>query len=179
MGAGETNMNVAFDIVIVLTIAAAAFTGYRLGIVRAGMAAFGIAAGFATAKYSAPPITPYVGRVFNDPEMAQAVSVMAVVFGVLVVSIVAGALLRRGLKFLLLGWLDSSAGAIAGVALLLVMWTAGLNVVVPNLNDNLAEAVERSHVAGTILRVGPGFLDSAPEFVRDYAEARIPVLGIN
>ena len=172
-------MNVALDIVIVATTVAAAYFGWRLGIVRAGVAVFGIAAGIVLAIYSAPYVTPYVGRVFNDPEMAQAVSVMTVVVGVLVASIVAGAMLRRALKFIFLGWLDESSGAIAGLALLLVMWSAGLNVLVPNLSDELAEVVDRAPVAGTLLGTGPTFLEAAPDIVRDYAVSRIPSLGIN
>ena len=172
-------MNIALDIVIVATTLAAAYFGWRLGIVRAGMAVFGIAAGIVLAKYSVPYVTPYVGRVFNDPEMAQAVSVMAVVVGVLVASIVAGAMLRRALKFLFLGWLDASSGAIAGLALLLVMWSAGLNVVVPNLSDEMAEIVDRGPVAGTLLSKGPNILEAAPDFVREYTFDRIPNLGIN
>ena len=172
-------MNIALDIVIVVTTVAAAYMGWRLGIVRAGMAVFGIAAGIVLAKHSAPHVTPYVGRVFNDPEMAQALSVMAVVVGVVVASIVAGAMLRRAFKFLFLGWLDASSGAIVGLALLLVIWSAGLNVIVPNLNDELGEAVDRAPVASTLLREGPTYLESAPDFVRDYAVARIPYLDIN
>ncbi len=172
-------MNVALDIIIVLTTVAAAYIGWRMGIIRAGMMAFGLAAGIVLAKFGAPHVTPYVGRVFNDPEMAQAVSVMAIVVGVLIASIVAGAMLRRALKFLFLGWLDASSGAIAGLALLLVVWSAGLNAVVPNVNDVVAETVDGAPVARTLLLKGPTFLNAAPDFVRDYAEARIPSLGIN
>ena len=172
-------MNVALDLVVVVTTLAAAYAGWRLGVVRAAMAVFGIAAGIVLAKYGTPHMTPYVGRVFNDTEMAQAISVIAVVLGMLAASIFAGAMLRRALKFVYLGWLDSSSGAIAGLALLLVMWSAGLNAVVPKLNDDLAVAVDHSHVAGILLRQGPTYLEAAPDFVRDYGLARIPRLGIN
>ena len=172
-------MNVALDIVIVVTTVAAAYAGWRLGIIRAGMGIFGIVAGLVFAKYATHHVTPYVGLVFNDPEMAQAVSVMTVVLGVLVASIVAGAILRRALKFIFLGWLDESSGAIAGLALLLIVWSAGLNVAVPNLGDELADAVDRAPVAGTLLRTGPTFLEAAPDFVKDYAVTKIPNLGIN
>lgn len=172
-------MNVALDVVIVVTTVAAAFVGWRLGIVRAGMAVLGVVAGVVLAKYATPHVTPYVGRVFNDPEMAQAISVMTVVVGVLIASIVAGAMLRRAFKVLFLGWLDASSGAIAGLALLLVVWSAGLNGVVPNLGNELAEAIEHTPVAGSLLKKGPAFLEVAPDFVRDYAAATIPNLGIN
>ncbi len=172
-------MNVALDIAIVVTTVAAAYFGLRLGIIRAGTAVSGIVGGVMLAKYSSPHVTPYVGRVFNDPEMAQAISVMAVVLGVLIASIVAGVMLRRAFQFLFLGWLDASAGAIAGFALLLGVWSVGLNVVVPNLSDELAEVVERAPVAGTLMRKGPALLEAAPGFVRDYAVARVPGLAIN
>ena len=172
-------MNVALDIVVVVTTVAAAYAGWRLGILRAGMAVFGIAAGIVLAKYATSHVTPYVSLVFDDPEMAQAIGVMAVVVGVLIASIVAGAMLRRAFKFLFLGWLDSSTGAVVGVAVLLVMWSAGLNVAMPNLSDELAEAIDRAPVAGTVLRQGPLYLEAAPDFVRDYAVARLPDFDIN
>ena len=172
-------MNVALDIVVVLTTVAAAYAGWRLGILRAGMAVFGIGAGVVLAKYATSHLTPYVGLVFDDPEMAQAVSVMAVIVGVLIASIVAGTILRRVFKLLFLGWLDSSTGAVVGVAVLLAMWSAGLNVVGPNLSDELAEAIDRAPVAGTVLRQGPLYLEAAPDFVREFAVAKLPDLGID
>ena len=163
-------MSTSLDIVIVITIVAATYFGWRLGILRTGMPLAGIGAGIFLANHSSPQLAQYVGQFVDDQDLAQTISLWTVVLGLGAISIVLGVIMRRVFQFVFLGWLDGTAGAVTGLALILVVWSVGLNYAGPALGEAIMESVDRAPLAGTILREGPTLLDATPDFVKGYAE---------
>ncbi len=175
IGNRRNNMIGILDVVIVATALVAAYLGWRVGMVRVGMGLVGLGGGIVLAGYSATQVTPYMAEYVSEPDLAYAFSFLVVALATAAVAIFVGGLLRRFLKLIFLGWLDGTAGAALGMALMVGVWSVGLPSAGPAINEEFIESIDETPVAGTILREAPRLLDLAPDFVDEAADG----LGIS
>ena len=104
------------DVGILAIVALSGFLGLLRGAVREVMALGALLLGILVALYGYPDLAARLGAWIEDPLLAQA----AAFFGILLLFWIAfalvGALLRRRVRFLRLGWADRIGGLVFGLA---------------------------------------------------------------
>ena len=172
-------MVTGLDIAIIVSGGVATYLGWRLGMIRVGMALVGVAAGVVLGMYNAPSVTPYVAQVAGEGKLADGLGFMAVFLGVFAASVFLGAVIQRFLRLVFLGWLDSTAGAILGLLVMVGLWSVGLYFVGPSLGEDFIRSLDNTGVAGTMRREAPMLLDAAPEIIKRYTVDRFQDLSVN
>ena len=162
-------MGNGLDIAIIVSGGVATYLGWRMGMVRVGMALVGLAAGIILGFYNGPSVAPYIAQVIGEGKPADGIGFMVVFLGVLAASMFLGAMMQRVLKLVFLGWLDGTAGAILGLLVMIGLWSAGLHFVGPSLGEDFIRSLDNSVVAGTMRREAPLLLNAAPDIVKRYA----------
>lgn len=102
------------DVVILAAVTIAVVAGLFRGAVRTVFSAAGIVVGFLVASRESGAVGVLLERLVR-PELAAVLGFVAVFFGIAVAFTLAGALFRKVLSGLMLGWLDRIAGAALGL----------------------------------------------------------------
>ena len=103
-------MVTGLDIAIIVSGGVATYLGWRLGMIRVGVALVGVAAGIVLGMCNAPNVAPHVAQLVGEGKLAEGIAFMAVFLGVFAASVFLGAVIQRLLGLVFLGWLDSTAG---------------------------------------------------------------------
>ena len=170
-------MGNGLDIAIIVSGGVATYLGWRLGMIRVGMALIGVAAGIVLGLYNGAGVAPYAAQVVGDGKLADGLGFMAVFLGVFVASVFLGTMIQRVLGMVFLGWLDGTVGPVLGLLVLLGLWSIGLYLVGPSLGDDFIRSLDNTVVAGTMRREAPLLLNAVPDFVKRYAVSPIQDLS--
>ncbi|MFP4257360.1 MAG: CvpA family protein [Desulfovermiculus sp.] len=104
------------DIVFALIIGLALLRGLWRGVIREVSSLIALAAGFIAAGRYAVPVSGSVQQVVGNPQVAAGLSYVGVFLAVFVCVVVMGALVRKVLHAVLLGWADRLGGGVFGFA---------------------------------------------------------------
>ncbi len=104
------------DIVFALIIGLALLRGLWRGVIREVSSLIALAAGFIAAGRYAVPVSGSVQQVVGNPQVAVGLSYVGVFLAVFVCVVVMGALVRKVLHAVLLGWADRLGGGVFGLA---------------------------------------------------------------
>jgi len=156
------------DIVILVAIAAAAFLGLRMGLIKAVLILAGIIVGVILAGHFSGPLGERLTFISSEG-VAKGVAFAIIMIGVLIVAAIVVRLLTWAAKVVMLGWVNRLGGAILGLFLgalfcgaLLAMWVHFVG---------MADAIANSAIASVLLDRLPMVLALLPgEFdgVRSY-----------
>ena len=156
------------DIVILVAIAAAAFLGLRMGLIRAVLILAGIIVGVVLAGHFSGPLGERLSFIPSEG-VAKGVAFAIILIGVLIIAVVLARLLTWATKVVMLGWVNRLGGAVLGLLLgalfcgaLLAMWVHFVG---------MAETIAESAIATILLDRLPMVLALLPgEFdgVRSY-----------
>ncbi|HEX9015143.1 MAG TPA: CvpA family protein [Chloroflexota bacterium] len=150
------------DMLVALLIVAGAWRGYRRGLIREGMALLGLLGGMIVAsrfhEAVASLIEPFVGRGFAD----------GIAYGGIVLLILGAATLftlalKRLMKFVFAGRLDTAAGVIFGGLQGAVLASLVLLVMVKFRMFGVDKSFEDSQLAVAALALLPGIAGLLPE----------------
>ena len=92
---------------------------------------------------------------------------------VFIATLIVGLVARRIVKFLFLGWLDGSFGAVLGVGVAATLWFVALDFSTPYQSEGLSEAVAQSKVAQFLLIEFPNVVSFVPPSMAGFL-ANIP-----
>ena len=145
----------AVDWLALAFVAVAALIGLRSGLLASALTALGVGAGAALGARLAPHLLPDGSRSPYTPLVALAGASVLAIFLASAGSL-AGASLRRGLRFTPLRALDSAGGLLLGaLAGLAIVWiAAAVALHLPGQTD-LRQAAQRSVVARELNEVAP------------------------
>ena len=143
------------DIVIIVVVALATLMGWRMGVLRAATTLAGLIGGVYLASVYHNQARDLIGS-FTNNESAATMGGYALVFVVVMVAaFIAGSIVRRLLRLIFLGWLDSLAGAALGFLLSVGVLMA---VLIPLRNSQLlglGDTISSSALATTITNAAP------------------------
>ena len=105
------------DIVIIVVVATAAFSGWRVGIVKAMVTFVGMVAGVYLASVFHSQAGDAVGAVVENETLAAWLGYALVFVIVMGAAFAAGAVIRKMMALVLLGWVDRLTGATAGLVI--------------------------------------------------------------
>jgi len=109
------------DAVIIVIALIGAYIGYKQGLIRAVFSVIGLIAGVAIAGRYSP----------GGAEWAYIVSFILIVVAILIAANLIGAvIIKRFIKFIMMGWLDSLGGAVLGLFVGALLVAAILSAVV-------------------------------------------------
>lgn len=104
------------DAGIVAVVVLSGFLGLLRGGVREVLALGSLLLGLLVALYAYADLARPLDRWIDDPLLAQAAAFFGILLVIWIVFALAGALLRRLVRFLRLGWADRIAGLVFGLA---------------------------------------------------------------
>jgi len=156
------------DIVILVALAAAAFLGLRMGLIKAVLILVGIIVGVVLAGHFSGPLGERLTFIPSEG-VAKGVAFAIILIGVLIIAVVLARLLTWATKVVMLSWVNRLGGAVLGLLLgalfcgaLLAMWVHFVG---------MAETIAESAIATILLDRLPMVLALLPgEFdgVRSY-----------
>jgi membrane protein required for colicin V production len=155
------------DIVILVILAIAAFTGLKAGIIKVLFTIVGIIVGVILAGRFSDDFAGVL--TFIDPDWAKIAAFAIILVAVLVISGILAALLSKLISLVLLGWVNRLAGAILGIVVGAIFCSAILAIWVKYLG--IGDAVSGSALARFLLDTFPialGLLPSEFDSVRDF-----------
>jgi len=139
-------LDVAFLVVlVVLTV-----LGWHTGVHWAGAVVGGALLGLSLATKYNPSLAESLGFIIAHAGTAKFIAFGAILLGTLALVVVGAELLRRGLKLVFLGWVESLAGAMLGLALGLAMVSVFSGAACRMPIGVLQGAVTRSVVASSL-----------------------------
>ena len=166
-------MGIILDFAIVLSAAAVAYLGWRLGSIRILVPLIGGVVGFLLASRHYQDLAQHLPQDAADPETLQMISFAAIVLGTFVVAVGASMAARTVLNVMFLGWFDSLGGLMVGLALALLAWAAAIEVVPPYLSEDFQQVVDKAELGRILARYAPQVLKFAPELVRTLLPPRV------
>jgi membrane protein required for colicin V production len=101
------------DIVILVVIAVATFSGLIIGLISAALSLAGIIVGIMLAGRYYLAFSQHLGFSEN---VAQIVAFAIILFGVMLIALILALVLRWAFSLINLGWLDRIGGAVFGLA---------------------------------------------------------------
>lgn len=140
----------SLDLAVAIVLAVAALRGFLLGLVREAFSLAGLGAAFVAARAFGPGAADALGLRLGDdlPDEALAALGMAVVgVAVLIAVRVAGAIVRRGVRAVGLGFVDRLGGAALGAAEGALLAALGLGIAGAVAADHPALAQSRAYAA--------------------------------
>lgn len=156
------------DIVILVILAVAAFSGLRVGVIKILFTIVGIIVGVILAGRFADDFAGVLTFI-NDPGWAKTAAFAIILIAVLIVSGVLAAFLSKIISAVLLGWVNRLVGAVLGLvvgaffcAAILSMWVHYLGI---------GDAISNSALARFLLDIFPialGLLPSEFDSVRSF-----------
>ncbi len=155
------------DIVIIVILAVAAFTGLKAGIIKVLFTVVGIVVGVVLAGRFSDSFAGVL--TFIDPNWAKIAAFAIILVAVLIISGILAAVLSKLISLVLLGWVNRLAGAVVGVVVGAIFVSAILAIWVKYLG--IGDAVANSALANFLLDTFPmvlGLLPSEFDSVRDF-----------
>ena len=154
------------DIVLLIALIAAAFTGLAQGLIKAVLTLAGLIVGVILASNFYAALGSVLGFIPNE----TAARIVAYILILITVMIITNILARplKSIIIAMLGWVNRLGGAIFGILLGAILWGAILAIWVKFFGTGL---VTESFIAGVLLDKFPlvlAFLPSGFDGVRDY-----------
>jgi membrane protein required for colicin V production len=155
------------DIVILVVLAIAAFTGLKVGIIKVLFTVVGIIVGVVLAGRFSDDLAGVL--TFIDPDWAKIAAFAIILVVVLIISGILAAILGKLISLVLLGWINRLGGAVLGVVVGALFCAAVLSMWVHYLGGG--DTVAGSALANFLLDKFPivlGLLPSEFDSVRDF-----------
>lgn len=143
------------DIVIIVLAAIATFSGWRVGIIKAVATLVGMVAGVYLASVYHSQAADAVGTVVENETLAAVLGYAIIFVVVMIAAFAAGTVIRKMLSLVLLGWVDTLAGAAAGFLVAVGMLLA---LLIPLRNTerlSLGNTIQNSSLASLITNAAP------------------------
>ena len=140
----------AFDIVVVVIISFCLIRGFFKGLIGEMSGIIGVVAGFYGAYTYYPFITVYAEKWIENPLMRNLVAFTLLFCAILVIISLISILIRKILKLVFLGWVDSIFGLIFGAAkgiLIMSVLFIMVTTFLPNSSNILSDSKFSPHVA--------------------------------
>ncbi len=156
------------DIVILVGLVLAAFTGLKAGIMKILFTVVGIIVGIVLAGRYSDSLAGVLGFI-NNPDWAKIAAFAIILVAVLIISAILAAILSKLISAILLGWINRLGGAILGIVVGALFWGAILSMWVHYLGPS--DAVSHSALARFLLDTFPfvlGLLPSEFDSVRHF-----------
>lgn len=150
------------DLVILAVLLVPALLGLAIGLIGAVTAIVGIIVGIVLASQLQDSLRPVVSTFFQDQTTARAVSFVLVLLVVALASMLLGAVLRRVLSLIMLGWVDKVAGLLVGLLIGALIVSALLFVMERVPAEGAQRAVEGSVLAGPFQRTVMPIVERLP-----------------
>jgi membrane protein required for colicin V production len=147
------------DIIIVTTALIAGFLGLRLGAVRGAATLAGMAAAALLVSRQQQDFGLLTSGPLAGSQAGHFIGSLVLPLAVFVGAVVLGVVLRRVVRFLLLGWLDRAVGGAVGLALAAGVWLFLAQVLAPALGGQANDAVADSLIAQTIAEHAPEIVE--------------------
>ena len=161
------------DIVILVMTGVAALIGWRIGLVHTALSIVGIAVAIVLAGDFFQDVAPLFERIVDSENGANVLGFLLVFVVVLLAAAIVGAIVRKVLAKLMLGWIDAVGGLVLGAFLSLVLVSAVLSVVdsfpILDLEETIAESV-----IGSFLVEDFDVVLTAPELLPDDLTSKLP-----
>ncbi len=162
------------DIVIVLFLAISLISGFRTGFVRGVFSLAGLVAGLWLASRYYVALAARLTFIANE-RSAQIAAFAIIFFAVLIIAAIIGNVFHAILQGVMLGWLNSLAGAVFSVVTGIIFAGAILSVWVKYFGG--ADIVSQSGLALWLIRVFQSFLAFLPGAVRSFFDS-LPVKSL-
>ncbi|MBI4336666.1 MAG: CvpA family protein [Chloroflexi bacterium] len=140
--------------------------GWQLGLIRGVLMLVGVAVGIFLAGRFSTLVRDQLTFISNH-NMATVISFVIVIVAAVAVTWVLASLLRAIAQAMLMGWLDSLAGALLGLASAAAVFTAGVILLAANPVGGLERPLDDSEVAAFVVTRVPLVLRLLPEDFRE------------
>ena len=143
------------DIVIIVFITIATFSGWRMGIIKGVATLVGMIAGVYLASVYHTQAADAVGAIVENETLATVMGYALIFVIIMMVAFAAGSVLKKMLTLVLLGWVDTLAGAGAGFLVAVIILLA---LLVPLRNSerlSIGSTIQNSSLASTITNAAP------------------------
>lgn len=138
--------------------------GLYWGLIRQVLSIAGLVVGVVVAGRYGPEVGAWLSSFLADPLLAGAIGFLGVLLLVSAAASLIASLLRIFVGLLFLGWLDHLLGALLGLVQAALAASVVLVAMVAFPLAGWSSALERSALAGPLLRVGSVFSGVLPEF---------------
>lgn len=140
------------DMVILIATAIAAFIGWWVGVLRAVVGMAGLVVGVVVASRLHEGLAnSVVSNFISSPSGAKVVAFLIIVVLVLLGAMVMGAVVKKILSLLMLGWIDKVVGLGLGVLVSLAVFSALLSAVYANSLFSLRDTIDSSFMGSFLL----------------------------
>ncbi|PZC48202.1 MAG: membrane protein required for colicin V production [Chloroflexi bacterium] len=143
------------DIVIIVFITVATFSGWRMGIIKGVATLVGMIAGVYLASVYHTQAADAVGAIVENETLATVLGYALIFVIIMMVAFAAGSVLKKMLSLVLLGWVDTLAGAGAGFLVAVIILLA---LLVPLRNSerlSIGSTIQNSSLASSITNAAP------------------------
>lgn len=117
------------DWLIVVVLLVSVLSAARAGFIVEVFSLVGLVLGFLLASWDYQRLIPWVFRWIHSPPLAQAMSFLVILFGVMIAASLAGKFVRWSVQSIGLGWADRIAGAAFGLLKGCVLVTIAVMVI--------------------------------------------------
>ena len=162
------------DIVILVTLVVVGFIGWRTGVIKAVFGAVGVIAGIFLAGRFGGPLGDSLDFI-TDENLAKLIGFVVVFAVIFIGAMFAANILRKLLKLILLGWVDSAGGAALGLVAGSLLWVGLIGLVgsfpIGGLDRSIDDSATATFLADKV-SVGLALLPSEYRDVLSLVEAR-------
>lgn len=162
------------DIVILVTLVVVGFIGWRTGVIKAVFGAVGVIAGIFLAGRFGGPLAENLDFI-TDENLAKLIGFVVVFAVIFIGAMFAANILRKLLKLILLGWVDSAGGAALGLVAGSLLWVGLIGLVgsfpIGGLDRSIDDSATATFLADKV-SVGLALLPSEYRDVLSLIESR-------
>ncbi len=148
------------DIIVLVIVAIATFTGLRIGVIKAALSLLGLLAGIILAGRYYASLAERLTFIPQD-NIANGVAFAIILIGVMVIASVLASLLRWAVSAVMLGWVNHLGGAVFGLILGAILCGALLTLWINFLGA--PEIIRQSSLAVILLDRFPAVIALLPE----------------
>ncbi len=148
------------DIVVLVVVSIATFTGLRIGIIKAAFSLVGLIVGIILAGHYYASLAERLTFIPQD-SVANGVAFAIILIGVMIITSVLTSLLKWAVSIVMLGWVNHLGGAVFGLVLGATLCGALLTLWVNFLGA--PEIIRESSMAVILLDRFPAVLALLPE----------------
>lgn len=142
------------DWVLLVSLGFSVVSGLMSGLMKTIFGLAGFIVGLWLAGHYYATLAPKLGFISQE-NMAKIVAFVIIAAAVILVAYILGAIFRKIISLLTLGWVDRLGGAILGLALSIIFLGAGLALVTKFPVLNLEQAIGNSWIASLLLKTYP------------------------
>lgn len=151
------------DIILIVGLAIAAFSGLKTGLIKAVISLAGLIVGVILAGQYYDSLSRWLSSYISQQNLAQVVAFAAIIIATLVAASVVASFLQRVISWVMLGWVNRLGGGIFGFLVGAVVLGSLLAILVRFPFFDLASLFQGSPVAVALLRYFPLVLGLLPE----------------